>query len=103
MFQEFKDKDDLSKQFQIVKATARNPHIICFDLSPDNKKAFIDCLRNQFLEEDEQIENDFKTRHRYSSKRGINWIIELNPMLFPRTRKLNLGWERISFQPINEE
>ncbi|GIX73542.1 hypothetical protein CEXT_736921 [Caerostris extrusa] len=54
---EFKAKDELTKEYQIGKPATRNPHIICFEVSPETKSEVLtESLRNQFLEENEEIE-----------------------------------------------
>ncbi|GIY52242.1 hypothetical protein CEXT_417111 [Caerostris extrusa] len=72
---------------------ARKPHIICFDVSSDTEeKTLLDSLQEQFSEGTECM-NDFAIKHHYKSRRGVNWIIEVDPKIWSKvtaSRKLNL-------------
>ncbi|GIX69405.1 uncharacterized protein CEXT_312971 [Caerostris extrusa] len=101
LIQHLKEQDELKENFNINKPTARKPHIICFDISPDTEeKALLDSLQEQFSEGTES-KTDFAIKHHFKSRRGVNWIIEVDPTIWSKvtaTRKLNLGWERINFR-----
>ncbi|GIX87735.1 CCHC-type domain-containing protein [Caerostris darwini] len=103
LIEEFKKKDELTQKFSIAKPVTRKPHIICFNVSTDmGETELTECLRNQFLEDNEQqLEDAFIIKHHFDTKRGVNWIIEVNPTLYAKVakgKKLNLGWERIGFK-----
>ncbi|GIY44539.1 putative RNA-directed DNA polymerase from transposon X-element [Caerostris darwini] len=88
LIQIFKEKDELNKNFQIDKPKERNPHIILFEVAKDTKEEdILDGLKNQFLEQDQTVENDFQIRHNYSTSRGTNWIVEINPELYSKVIK----------------
>ncbi|GIX70123.1 hypothetical protein CDAR_312591 [Caerostris darwini] len=61
----------------------------------------VEGLRKQFIDTEVSLEEDFTVKHHYQTKRGVNWIVEINPQIFERvikTKKLSLGWERIGFK-----
>ncbi|GIY37470.1 RNA-directed DNA polymerase from mobile element jockey [Caerostris darwini] len=85
LIEEFKKKDELVQKFTIAKPVARKPHIICFNVSSETGEVELaDSLKNQFLEEDEEVEDAFTIKHHFETKRGINWIIEFNPTIYAR-------------------
>ncbi|GIY06105.1 hypothetical protein CDAR_318851 [Caerostris darwini] len=65
----------------------RKPQI-CFEVSPDTGETLLlEGLRKQFLDSDVNLEEDFTVRHHYQTKRGVNWIVEINPQIFERVLK----------------
>ncbi|GIX70133.1 probable RNA-directed DNA polymerase from transposon BS [Caerostris darwini] len=98
---EFKKQDELAGDFNIAKPVARWPQIICFDVDTETtKEDILVNLRQQFPKED-NIEKDFVINHSFTNKRGKDWIVEINPKMFKtvlKEKRINLGWERISFK-----
>ncbi|GIY65163.1 hypothetical protein CDAR_437261 [Caerostris darwini] len=93
LISEFKAKDALKTSYNIAKTVARKPHITCFEVSPDTgEDQFVEGLRKNFNDSNESLEEDFSIKHHYQTKRGVNWIVEVNPHIFERvikTKKLN--------------
>ncbi|GIX83506.1 uncharacterized protein CDAR_83521 [Caerostris darwini] len=78
LISEFKAKDALKTSFNIAKPVARKPHIICFEISPDTgEDQLMEGLRKQFNDTNESLEADFSIKHHYQTKRGVNWIVEI--------------------------
>ncbi|GIX89958.1 uncharacterized protein CEXT_272091 [Caerostris extrusa] len=102
LINEFKAKDALNASYQISRTVARKPQIICFEVSTDTGETqLVEGLRKQFSDPDTGLEDDFAIKHHYQTKRGVNWIVEINPQIFTKvikSKKLNLGWERIGFK-----
>ncbi|GIY68082.1 uncharacterized protein CDAR_452991 [Caerostris darwini] len=85
LIEEFKKKDELVQKYTIAKPVARKPHIICFNVSSETGEVELaDSLKNQFQEENEELEDAFNIKHHFKTKRGINWIIEVNPTIYAR-------------------
>ncbi|GIX78259.1 uncharacterized protein CEXT_4821 [Caerostris extrusa] len=87
----------ISKKFTIDKPTLRKPQIICFDVAQDTcGDKILEDLHSQFTEVGHE-NDDFHIKHHFNSKRGVNWIVEVNPSLFSKVmvaKKIALGWEK---------
>ncbi|GIY54778.1 uncharacterized protein CDAR_391111 [Caerostris darwini] len=84
LIQEFKLQDDLTKNFTIDKPALKKPQIICFDVAQDTSgDKILEDLHSQFSEIGHENE-DFHIKHHFNSKRGVNWIFEVNPSLFSK-------------------
>ncbi|GIY95032.1 uncharacterized protein CEXT_9131 [Caerostris extrusa] len=103
LIQEFKLQDDLAKNFDILKPDLKKPQIICFDVSQDTSgEKLLEDLHSQFSEVGHGKE-DFHIEHHFNSKRGVNWIVEINPCLFKKVmavKRIALGWGEVIKQPM---
>lgn len=94
---ELKGAGQVIGDYEVTLPKQRKPQIILYEVQPEIEKTE---LADLIVEHNEGITSeDFEILHSYKTRRGRNWILEMEPLLLEKLpyKKLKIGWQRVNF------